>query len=77
MVVRQGLVLAVIGVVAGTAAALGFASVMSSLLFGVSSTDPLTYAAMAGILLAVTALATWIPARRAARVDPMIALRSD
>jgi putative ABC transport system permease protein len=77
MVVRQGVLLAVIGVAAGTVGALALASLMSSLLFGVSSTDPVTYAAMAGLLLVVTALATWIPARRAARVDPMIALRSD
>src|SRR5262249_22498484 len=77
MVVRQGVLLAVVGIVAGLAGALGLARLMSSLLFGVSSTDPVTYAAMGGSLLVVTALATWIPARRAARVDPMIALRSE
>src|SRR5262249_20828720 len=77
MVVRQGLLLAAIGVGAGLVAALALASLMSSLLFGVSSTDPITYGAMAALLLGITALATWIPARRAARVDPMIALRQE
>jgi putative ABC transport system permease protein len=77
MVIRQGLLLAAAGVAAGIVAALALGGTMASLLYGVSATDPATFAAMALVLLAVTTLATWIPARRAARVDPMVALRSE
>jgi predicted permease len=77
MVVRQGLGLALAGVAVGTVLALGLGHAVSGLLYGVSGTDPITYLAMAALLTGVTGLATWIPARRAARVDPMIALRSD
>jgi putative ABC transport system permease protein len=77
MVVRQGLLLAVAGVVVGALAAAALGDVVSSMLFGVSSTDPLTYGVMAALLVAVTTVATWIPARRAARVDPIVALRCE
>ena len=59
----------------GTVAALGLAHLISSVLFGVSPRDPLTYAAIAGVLLAVAAAAAYAPARRATRVDPAVALR--
>jgi predicted permease len=77
LVVRQGLVLAVAGVGVGMAAAFGLTRLMASLLFGVSPVDPLTYASMATILLAVALLASYLPARKAARVDPMVALRAE
>jgi ABC-type antimicrobial peptide transport system permease subunit len=77
MVVRQGTGLAVIGVAAGLAAALGASRVIESLLFGVSSRDPLTYGAVGVSLIAVACLASWIPARRAAGVDPTVALRQE
>ncbi len=75
MVFRQGLLLGVIGVAVGAAGALALTRLMSGLLFGVSSFDPLTFVVMAVVLIAVTLAACWAPARRATRVDPMIALR--
>jgi putative ABC transport system permease protein len=77
MVVRQGLVLAGIGVVVGLALALGASRLIESLLFGVSARDPLTYGAVAMALVAIASLASWIPAQRAASVDPASALRQD
>ncbi|HEX7173830.1 MAG TPA: ABC transporter permease [Pyrinomonadaceae bacterium] len=75
MVVRQGMILAVVGVVAGAAAALLLTRVMSSMLYGVSASDPVTFAAISLALAAVAFLACYLPARRAAKVDPMVALR--
>jgi predicted permease len=72
---RQGLTLAAIGIVVGVAAAAGLTRVMSSLLFGVSAVDPLTYAAVSGGLAATALLASYLPAARAARIDPAHALR--
>lgn len=72
---RQGLWLAVIGIAAGIAAAAGLTRVMSTLLFGVSPMDPVTYVAVSMGLAATALLASYIPAARAARVDPAIALR--
>jgi putative ABC transport system permease protein len=77
MVVRQGVSLAAIGVALGLLVSFAGSRVVDSLLYGVSSRDPLTYAAVALSLTAVAALASWIPARRAAAVDPAIALRQD
>jgi predicted permease len=77
MVVRQGLWLATGGVVLGLLAAGALSSVMSSLLFGVSALDPLTYGLVGGALVAVSLVASWLPARRAARVDPSVALREE
>ncbi len=75
LVVGQGMLLVALGVMAGAAVAWGATRYLSSLLFGVTPTDPLTFAAVALAVLAVALLACWIPARRALRVDPMVALR--
>jgi ABC-type antimicrobial peptide transport system permease subunit len=75
MVLRQGAILTAGGLIAGTLAALGLAWLMKSLLFGVSPADPLTFAAVAALLLIVAMTATYLPARRATRVDPVTALR--
>jgi ABC-type antimicrobial peptide transport system permease subunit len=67
----------VIGVAAGLAGALALSRAIGSLLFDLSPTDPATLAAVALLLTAVALLASWLPARRATRVDPLIALRSE
>jgi predicted permease len=77
IILGQGLTTAVIGVVLGTAAALGAARTIESLLFGVTPTDPVTFAGVIVVLLAVTALACYLPARRATSADPMQALRQE
>ncbi|HEX3644144.1 MAG TPA: ABC transporter permease [Vicinamibacterales bacterium] len=77
MVLAEGGRLAMAGVAAGSVAAIAGARLIRGLLFDVSATDPLTYAAVALGLLAVALLASYIPARRATRVDPMIALRGE
>jgi putative ABC transport system permease protein len=76
-VMGQGLVLAGVGIAIGFAAALALTRVLGSLLVGVAPTDPATHAAAALALLAVAAIACWIPARRAARLQPAAALRDD
>jgi putative ABC transport system permease protein len=75
MVLRQGLGMALIGVALGLVAAFALTRLMSSLLFGISPTDPLTFVAVALLLGGVALFASVIPARRAMKVDPMIALR--
>jgi ABC-type antimicrobial peptide transport system permease subunit len=75
MVIKQGLVLVVFGLVAGVMVAFGATRFLQSLLFGVKPTDPWTFAAVCGLLISVGVLACYIPARRATRVDPMVALR--
>ncbi|MDH3272237.1 MAG: ABC transporter permease [Gemmatimonadota bacterium] len=76
-VVGEGLRLTGIGVALGLAAAFGLSRVLASLLYGVSATDPLTFAGMALLLTSIAAGAAWVPARRASRVDPVEALRSE
>jgi putative ABC transport system permease protein len=75
MVVKQGLKLTAAGVVIGVGGALGLTRVMESMLYGVSATDPATYVMNAMILTGVALVACFVPARRATKVDPMIALR--
>jgi putative ABC transport system permease protein len=75
MVVGQGLKLALIGVAIGIAGALALTRFLSSLLYGVKPTDPITYITVSLILIVVALAACYIPARRAAKVDPMVALR--
>ena len=77
LMLARGLKLVVIGGVVGLAAAAGLAQLMSSLLFGVSPLDPIAYAVTIGLLAAVAVVATYIPARRASRIDPLGALRTE
>src|SRR5262249_11530912 len=77
LVVRQGMTLAGIGIVAGLVGAAALTRVMSSLLFGVSARDAVTFGAVPALLAAVAFAATAIPAWRATRVDPMVALREE
>lgn len=77
MVTRQGLTLSAIGVVAGLALVVAIARFLRSLLYEVTPTDPLTLGLATTMLLSFALIATWLPARRAARVDPMEALRAD
>jgi len=77
LVVRQGMVPVLLGVGAGIVGALFLTSVMQGLLYGVSATDPLTYALVAAFLAAVALAASWLPARRATRVQPTVALRQE
>jgi putative ABC transport system permease protein len=77
LVLRQGLVVSAVGIVIGLGASFVLTRVVESLLVGVSSTDPLTFAGVPALLLTVAAVATWIPARKAARVDPVDALRDE
>src|SRR6266403_338541 len=77
MVLRQGLGLAIIGAAVGLVGALVVSHFMAGLLFGVRPTDPLTFACVALLLIGVAVLACYIPARRAIRVDPLVALRHE
>jgi putative ABC transport system permease protein len=77
MVVRQGMTLVLIGISVGLAGALGLTRVIASLLFGVNAADPMTFAAISLLLATVAFFACWLPARRAARVDPVVALRAE
>lgn len=77
MVLGQGFALTLAGVAVGLGAAFLLTRVIASLLFGVGALDPLTYGAVAGVLLGVAALASYVPARRAARVDPLLAMRAE
>jgi ABC-type antimicrobial peptide transport system permease subunit len=75
MVLRDGVRMTLIGAAIGLAAALGLTHLMASMLFGVEPTDPVTFGGVAVLLCAIGLFACYIPARRAAKVDPMVALR--
>ena len=75
MVVGQGMALAAIGVAIGLMGAFALTRLMSKLLFGVSATDPIIFVTIAGILAFIALIASYIPAYRASKIDPVIALR--
>jgi putative ABC transport system permease protein len=77
LVMGQSMRLVGAGIVLGLLGALALTRLMSSLLFGVSPNDPVTFAAVSGVLAAVSFLAGWLPARRASRIDPLVALRQE
>jgi putative ABC transport system permease protein len=77
MVLFDGLRLTLVGVGLGLAGALATSRLLSGLLFGVSANDPLTFVAIVGVLSLVALLACWVPARRAAAVDPIVVLRAE
>jgi ABC-type antimicrobial peptide transport system permease subunit len=76
LILGQGLRMAIAGVAVGVLLAFSLTRFMSSQLFGVSDHDPLTFAAVALVLIGVALIACWLPARRAIRIDPVVALRS-
>jgi putative ABC transport system permease protein len=75
LVLRKGMWLTLLGVIFGLAGSFVLTRLMSSLLFGVQPADPLTFVAVSMLLTGVALLACWIPARRAAKTDPLVALR--
>ena len=77
LVVRQGLSMALVGTAIGVAGALALSRTVQDLLFGVTATDPLTFAAVVAVLLSVATVACYVPAWRATRVDPTQALRAE
>ena len=77
LVLRRGLILAAIGIALGLAGAAGLSRSLTAMLYGLTPLDPTTYVAVTGLFAAVAALASYLPARRAARVDPLVAIRCD
>jgi putative ABC transport system permease protein len=77
LIVGQGLRLSAAGIFAGLIAAFAVTRVMASMLIGVKPTDPLTFGAMAILFIGIAAVASWLPARRAAALDPTVALRGE
>jgi putative ABC transport system permease protein len=77
LVVGRGLALTAIAVAFGVAGAAALSRLLASLLYGVTATDALTFAAAAALMVLVSAMASWLPARRAARVDPLAALAEE
>jgi putative ABC transport system permease protein len=77
LIIGRGMSLVLVGVMIGLAGALWLTRVMTSLLYGVSATDPTTFAVVAALLVAVALMASYIPARRATKIDPMVSLRCE
>jgi predicted permease len=77
MIVKRGLVLTAVGLTIGVAGALALGRLIAGVLYGIAPTDPTTYVVAVGTLLGVAALGSWLPARRAAGVDPAVTLRAD
>jgi putative ABC transport system permease protein len=77
MIMRQGMMVAAAGVAGGLAASIALTRYLTTMLFGVSAADPATYAGLAAVMAIVSALACYVPARRAARVDPLAAIRAE
>jgi putative ABC transport system permease protein len=77
LVVGEGLKLSAAGIVVGVAGALAITRVMKSMLVGINATDPATFAAIVALFTLIAMMASWVPARRAARLDPMSAIRED
>ena len=77
LVIRQGMTMTMLGIVIGVSGAVAASQALVSLLFGVSRLDPLTYLGVMALLASVSAIACWVPAWRAARVDPAITLRAE
>jgi putative ABC transport system permease protein len=77
LILRQGMQLTLLGIGAGLAAALLLTRLLRTLLYGVSTSDPLTFAGVALLLMLVALAACWLPARRATRIDPLSALRHE
>ena len=75
LIVKQGMALALMGIAAGAMLALGMTRLIAGMLFGITATDPLTFAGVAALLGTVALLANYLPARRASKVDPRVALR--
>jgi putative ABC transport system permease protein len=77
LVVRQGITLTALGIVIGLVAAAAATQVIATLLFGISRLDPITYLGVIALLAAVSGIACWLPAWRAAKLDPTLTLRAD
>jgi ABC-type antimicrobial peptide transport system permease subunit len=77
MIIRQGMAVAMIGVAIGLLSAFGLARVIAGFLFGVTSRDPVAFVVVPVLLTVVALIGVWMPARRAARVEPVVALRLD
>jgi ABC-type antimicrobial peptide transport system permease subunit len=77
MVLRRAAILALAGTLIGIAGAAALRRVLATLVFGIGPADPLTYATAAAAMFVVALLACWLPARRASRIDPAVALRSE